>query len=337
MKWSIIGLVVLGLVAAGCAAVLAGVLRVGMRPTSAPGPQKPDNVEIVVAAKDLQALSVVEAGSILTQTVSVAEAPERATKSPVNVVGRVLALPMVKGQPFTSGCFATEGSGQVMAAALPQGMLAVGIPVNRHTGLAGLLYPGSVVDVLVSFEVPGVDGKPKEALSTVLIEAVEVLAIEDRTIVSGSADERESPDSGRSSIGSHASNVTLMVNPRQAEALQLAMKHGTLSLGMRNPLDATGGNRKPTVLADLSDEFLSRLIRTSRPGQAVVATVPKADAQGQIPLLPGAQRPLAPPALDGSTESEIRQRELPEARWETLVIRGSQTTKESFPLHQSGQ
>ena len=64
------------------------------------------------------------------------------------VVGRAVIKPMVAGQPFTRTSFVPEGTGPHLAAILQPGMRAVTVQVSEYAGLEGILYPGSVVDVL---------------------------------------------------------------------------------------------------------------------------------------------------------------------------------------------
>ena len=64
------------------------------------------------------------------------------------------------------------------------------------------------------------------------------LAIEQQTVVSPGKTVSEMEN-----VSSRATDVrcvTLLVDSRQANALQLAMEQGVLSLALRNPLDATG-------------------------------------------------------------------------------------------------
>ncbi len=262
MRWSIIAVMVLGVAAAVCAAVFVGIIRVGMRgPSVATQPAK-ETVQVVVAAANIPAMTIVDGQALATKTVPKDDAPEGYTSSGVSVLGKVLCLPMVAGQPFTPRCFVSEGTGMHLAAALPEGKRAVTVRLTAHAGMQSVLYPGSVVDVMATFRVASTESDLREAISTVLVRGVKVLAVKDRTIVSGPAGEGESK-SGKAKPGRYLL-VSLLVTPQEAEALQLALTHGTLSLAMRNPLDSTADERTGTLLSDLSDK-LARLIRLTAP------------------------------------------------------------------------
>src|SRR2546421_271903 len=61
---------------------------------------------------------------------------------------------------------------------VPSGKRAMAVALTDHGGLNGVLYPGSIVDVLASFK-----SKTGEGLSTTLVSGVEVLAIERHTLI----------------------------------------------------------------------------------------------------------------------------------------------------------
>ena len=109
------------------------------------------------------------------------QAPPGAITNPVQVVGKVLLVGVIKGQPFTAESFASKESAASLAAAVRSGMPAVGVSLSDYEAISGLLYPGSVVDVLFSFKGSQEGG---ETISTTLLKGVQVLAVEDRTIVS---------------------------------------------------------------------------------------------------------------------------------------------------------
>lgn len=336
MKWSAVGLVVLGVVAAACAAILVMALRAGSQSAQPSEPQGPTEIDVIVAARALPALSIVDKNHIVVKTFSSDKVPDDSLTGPLNVIGKVLDAPMVEGQVFRPSCFATEGTGQHLAVALPRGMRAVCISLAQHTGLEGLLYPGSVVDVLASFRIPRKMGGRMGAFSTVLIQGVEVLAIEDRTIVSGpaSGDDKSPRQRGRNR------NITLMVTPRQAEALQLATEHGSLSLAMRSPLDLEGFTRKPTFLSDLSEALIARESPPPVPVAVAATTQPTTEALpgvelvvGPAVVVPGRRFPTLPGVLT-PPDAPILVYPAPvkRGRWETVVIRGGKTKKQTFPL-----
>ena len=245
MKWSLVGLVLAGVLVAIFSAVLIAFWRAGAREVQ-PAP----TVQVVLAAKDMPAVSVVDADSIVLTTVPEDRVPENYLSDPVQVVGKVLCTRMVKGQIFTRACFAAPGSGVQLASSLPQGMRAVSISLPDAAALEGLLYPGSVVDVLVSFR-DSQGGSSQGPLSTTLLQGIQVLAVENYT--GTSASDAEDP-ARRLQRLSGRPMVTFMMEPDQAKAFKLAAEHGTVSLALRNPLDVSPDSKGPAFLRHLAGD-----------------------------------------------------------------------------------
>jgi len=241
---------------------------------------------------------VVANDDVEKRTVPADQVPEGTFADPAQVVGKVLTVRMVKGQAFNQSCFASEGSGVNLASALPAGMRAVSVSLTTYGGLQGLLYPGSLVDVVVAFRAPSESHESDREVSMTLLQAVQVLAVEDRTVASR---DDAVAEGGLISASSRLRKlmVTLMVTPEQAEAVQLAMEHGVISLTMRNPMDAKPFRGTLTSLDDLPRKWMDR---------------PKATA-------------LNTDAVDTDVNPEPTVRQ-----WETIVIRGTKTERALLPL-----
>ena len=227
MKGSVIALVVLGAVAALSVSVLVGALRSDGASSTAPEDQEGRMTSIVVATRELAAGTIIDSDAVATQQLKVQDAPEGSVRDPVLAVGKVISTAMVKGQVFLTTNFASEGSGLHLAAALPRGMRAVAISLTAASALRGLLYPGCFVDVLWTRS-PSRNERP---VSKLLLERVNVLGIEDQTIVSSSDLKDAKPRSGRTRM------VTLMLNIAQAKQLHAAVRLGSIALVLRHPLD----------------------------------------------------------------------------------------------------
>jgi pilus assembly protein CpaB len=301
-------LVVLGLVASVCAAVLIAALTNKGGNAEAVTTSEP-TVEVLLASRDLAAMAVIDSTAVTTKKVLKSEAPANALLNPVLVVGKVITDHMVAGQMFTKNCFAREGSGVYLASAVPPGKRAMSISLNDWSGMAGLLYPGSVVDVLVSFKTLGVEGRRDETemMATTLLQGLQVLAIGSQSI----ADEQyKDKDPGALAQRGQMNfrMVTLLVDTKQAEVLQLAMQNGSISLSMRNPLDTGHEARRLTRAREISP---------SR-GASGIQTVANSDPFKQEGEQPQQEAPAgqAPPAKV----------------WETVIIRGAVPEKRTFPL-----
>ena len=251
-----VGLLVMGLVAAACVALLVASLRADTGSSARESRSLPSEVEIYVAATDLAEMTVVEQESFELKTVSRVEMPSGAYTNPVNFLGQVLAMPIVKGQPFTSSVIVAEGPGKHIAGTLAKGMRAVSVSLPHHSAMDGILYPGAVVDVLVSLKLPLADRKG-EVMSSTLFQSIQVVGIGDLTVASSEEDDRlkaRNVDRRRNRI------ITLRVNAEQAVVLQLAREHGTVSLALRSPLDSDRVESSGILLSEFS-EYLGWLAK----------------------------------------------------------------------------
>ena len=298
MKWSIVGLIIAGLVAAVSAALLVVSLRASSRAKTASAAPE---VEIAMAAKPLAMHSIVKNTDVISKTIPSNQAPKDALL-PAEVIGKVLAMDMLKEQLFTAQSLLTGGlPGLRLAAALGPGERAVSVSLPASSGLKGLLYPGSMVDVLASLRTPTEESGKAEVISVTLLQGIQVLGVEDRTVVS------EENDSGSQRSARGQLMVTLTLDSKQAELLQLARQYGTISLALRNPKDMAPVGMAPTMLKELSRSLASRLQRLS----AVQAETTEQHAGAEVARLPAVA---------------------PISQWETIVIRGGTVERYVFPV-----
>jgi pilus assembly protein CpaB len=317
MKWSVVGLALLGIAAAICAAVL--MASWGGRPgtVALPGNNQGQRITVLVAGTDLPALSAVPDNAVAKTAVAQNLAPVDSYSEPVQVVGKVLAVPMTKGQAFTAAVFAPRGSGWSLAAELPEGKRAVMVTLANAGSLGGLLYPGARVDVLASFSVES--GSTGRAVSTTLLQSVEVLAVEGETI----ATEPISPSGAGSKLlqaGTTAAlpqniRITLLLDPKQAQELQVANAYGSISLALRNPHDSAEEIRQSVML--LKEGHLA-----TGSGEGLVVGPPQ--VQPPPTTITPAQSPKSAQTLFDAKPSG--------QQWDVTVLRGSAAEVHSFPV-----
>jgi len=221
MRWAIIVLILLGVLAAVCAALLVATLGGGSKNAQA------SQVDLVVASKALSAMTTLDAGMVSTRNVARKEAPTSYFTNAVQVVGRMLIVPIADGQVLTPECFGDRESGAKLASTIPSGKVAVSISLKDYSSLEGLLYPGCLVDVNVTLK----QTNEQASISITLMQGVEVIAIEGYTIISP----KHEADSVTAIKGGGSRRVTLLLTTKQAKAVQLAMENGSVSLALRNP------------------------------------------------------------------------------------------------------
>lgn len=138
-----------------------------------------------------------------------------------DIVGHTLTYPVAKGEPVLQKDLASSGS-MGLAAKIPDGMRAVAVRTNDLTNMAGFIFPGSRVDVLLTLRT---DNNALPITRTVL-QNVEVL----------SAGTRIQPDpQGKPE---NVAVVTVLVTPQDSQLLTLAQQQGTIQFSLRNSGDA---------------------------------------------------------------------------------------------------
>jgi pilus assembly protein CpaB len=144
------------------------------------------------------------------------------------LLGTVVRFPITAGEPVTQGALVAPGDRGFLAAALGPGMRAVTIVVSAKTGVAGFVFPGDRVDLMLTQTVKGGgDGEPLKVTETVL-RNLRVLATDQST-------ESETVE-GKTVVRAFRT-VTLEVTPRIAEKIAVSETLGALSLSLRSIAD----------------------------------------------------------------------------------------------------
>jgi len=271
--------------------------------------------------------------------VSLEELPEGQLVSPARIVGRVLSIPVVEGQILTESCFVSEGTGALLAAALPHGMRAVTVAVSsRAMPDRILLYPGCVVDVLVAYRLSSRTTEG-QALSTTMLRGIQVLAVSGDSVVSNPESQEEGGTKKRNT--SRGTLVTLLVDPKQAEALQLAVENGSISLSLRNPLDRRVFELEGTILSQGRLAHLGSMLTPTVPHEQGISEDESLSDDNPQEQTISSNNPQAPVTADSifsenvpvqqpQTEDKYKIRRSP--RWGVTVIRGQQTKIEEVGI-----
>ena len=179
--------------------------------------------KIVAAAKPLDAGTVLAADNLVLIDWP-ANLPTQGTSAKTDdLIGRSLIYPVAEKQPILTPYLAEPGSGIGLTTKIPQGMRAISVRTNDVVGVAGFLYPGSHVDLLVSYR----RQKTQELVTQIVLQDVEVLT----------AGQRMQPDpKGKPET---VSVVTLLLTPQDSAKLALATQEGTIQFVLRNGGDNT--------------------------------------------------------------------------------------------------
>ena len=216
------------------AAVLAGgITYIFYRRTVA---QKPHaTAQIVAAATDLPVGATLSQKDVVLLDWYSDALPSGAFTKTDDVVGHPLLYPMSAKEPVLQQDLGVEGAGIGLAGKIPEGMRAVAIRSNEIIGVAGFLYPGSKVDLLMTFTPPGTNIPVTETV----LQNVEVLT----------AGQTIQPDpQGKPQA---VNVVTLLLTPQDSQKLQLASAQGNIQFVLRSGADQKSAELRPTRLDEL--------------------------------------------------------------------------------------
>src|SRR6266852_865422 len=157
---------------------------------------------------------------------------------------------VTKGEPISDGRVVRPGDRGFMAAVLTPGNRAVTVPVTPSSGLAGFVFPGDRVDVILTMTIqPDKEGekveKERRASETVLT-GIRVLATDQR------ADDQKREVTV-------AKTATLEVTPKQAEVIAVVSEMGKISLSLRSL--AQDGEQVTVANTHTWDNDAARLLR----------------------------------------------------------------------------
>jgi pilus assembly protein CpaB len=143
--------------------------------------------------------------------------------------GTVVRNAITAGQPVTQGALVKPGDRGFLAAALGPGMRAVTVPVSALTGVAGFVFPGDRIDLVLTQTVTGGGDGPPLKVSETILRNLRVLATDQRT-------DNKVGDDGKTVVRT-SSNVTLEATPKLAEQIAVAQTLGAISLSLRSIAD----------------------------------------------------------------------------------------------------
>ncbi len=148
--------------------------------------------------------------------------PAKAYRTLRCLEGRVVQVPLSRGEPVLPAKLAPEGTSAGLGGLLDPNKLAVTVRTDDVSGVAGFINPGDRVDVLVDIPSPEAKG---EHYSKIILQNLKVLSkgqIWDQTA-------EKKPQV--------MTTATLEVTPEEAEVLNLATNQGKIRLALRNQIN----------------------------------------------------------------------------------------------------
>jgi pilus assembly protein CpaB len=180
MKAAVLILIILGVLAAGAAAVLVQTLKLNTAKT-----EQVATVDILVAKEGLPARTRLEEGHVQVQKAPVTGLPVGYFSNPAQAIGKILKVNVVKGEVLSLSSCVAKGS---IDDLLRPGMLAFPAQFSRRFTAFELLYPGCIVDVFATF--PLRDRARGDSVVTPLLQSIQVLAVGIDTVIPPQEEEK---------------------------------------------------------------------------------------------------------------------------------------------------
>jgi len=228
----IIGLVIALVLAIGVAFLTRFFLEKKEEPKKEPITQQQQVAQVLIAGKSLQEGDKIKSGDLIWQkwpldTVNsnyiTPQVLSSLSMTLESLTGSVVRESFLQGEPILIKGFIKQGEGGILSAIVAPGKRAISIDVTPTTASSGLVTPGDIVDIVLSYtSTTTPEGEPKTARSKTILEGIKVLAI----------DANLTTPEGK--INASPRVATLEVTPEQAQILVGSVKEGVLSLSLRS-------------------------------------------------------------------------------------------------------
>src|SRR5258706_900035 len=153
-----------------------------------------------------------------------------------DVTGHVLMYSVAANDPVLKHDLASSTSFG-LSAKIPDGMRATAVKTNEVLNIAGFIFPGSRVDVLVTLRG---ENNAASTMTRTVLQNVQVL----------STGSKMDPDpNGKPE---NVTIITLLVTPEESEKLALAENQGTIQFVLRNGGDSASTNTPAIGIAELT-------------------------------------------------------------------------------------
>jgi pilus assembly protein CpaB len=254
-----------GLIAAIVIAVIAAVVMLkmsggndGPKPGETAASQPTETTNIYVASQEIPVGTTIAPEMITVQPwpahlVIGGENGFVLADGQTKVDGMIARANFQANEPILVSKLSNVNDPNFLAGSLPKGMRVLSIQTSEIEGVAGFIFPGDFVDVILTHPVKKWVTPPKsgtgaptdpeqveDAVTETLLTNVKVLAVDQRASGTTATDENGKLIIPRS--------VSLMVSPTDAQRLRLGAQKGTLTLALRaladrdsaDPLTLTG-------------------------------------------------------------------------------------------------
>jgi pilus assembly protein CpaB len=206
-----------------------------------------------------------------------------------------------------------------VSSTIDRGYRAVSVQITEVSGVAGLIQPGSHVDVI--FTRPGTMA---EATTSTILQNVKVIST-GRTVAIGQA-----VDPRASKAPTAPTTVTLVLLPEDAQKLELAKSQGKVSLSLRNPLDSAQSANTEPVTTEVLDPMISARLARARRGRTTNVSKANLEDPNVWQELTGEKKPVDAAKAAAEEAARRKKAEAEKPRIVVDIYRGDKHVQESF-------
>lgn len=181
-------------------------------------------VETVIAKTDIPKESTITINMIGLSRVKSKSVQAGDLTSLDSAIGKFSEVDILRGQHINSNMVRALGSARYLSQAVPQGMRAITIQVNKISAIEGLIKPGDSVDIIATFNIPDPITNESEVVVIAIFQGVSVLAT-NRNL-------------SQYQVSQSIDTVTLALRPDDVKVLTYILEWpAAIRLVLRAPLD----------------------------------------------------------------------------------------------------
>lgn len=251
--------ILLLVVALGCGLVaMLGVQQVMSSPSESDERPSVEEVTVMQATAEIKPFGVLDESNTKLVTVpkSAVENTEGVVTSYEEVIDRKIRTGAVKGEYILTSKLVDKAFKP--SAMIPKGMRVVTVKVNQTTAHSGLMQAGDRVDIILTMKTTKLEDDQRSGGSKFLVrkDIQQTVTVLQNVEVFATDNFTQSIAKDQEGTETQVKNVSVLVEPKNANILMLAEKRGTLTLSLRAFEDDTNSTVSP-----INDEQLLGLGR----------------------------------------------------------------------------
>ena len=285
---------------------------------NAVAPKQQKTLPVLVATRDMPMGTLLKRSDLKMVNYPEKDIPKGSVSEIARAENRVLMVPLNTNEPVLQAKLSDMTTVEGVSSTIDRGYRAVSVQITEVSGVAGLIQPGSHVDVI--FTRPGTMA---EATTSTILQNVKVIST-GRTVAIGQA-----VDPRASKAPTAPTTVTLVLLPEDAQKLELAKSQGKVSLSLRNPLDSAQSANTEPVTTEVLDPMISARLARARRGRTTSVSKANLEDPNVWQELTGEKKPVDA-AKAAEEEARRRKAEAEKPRVVVDIYRGDKHVQESF-------